>query len=87
MYAIKNNDNHETCHLDFNFQLDYASHDKYFVEFAPTTILNKKNFAYVESNKISMLVDHEKNALCDSYIVEFIHFYLLFLCVHMIRIL
>ena len=24
MYAIKNNDNHETCHLDFNFQLDYA---------------------------------------------------------------
>ena len=30
-------------------------------------------FSYVESNKISMLVDHEKNALCDSYIVEFIH--------------
>ena len=24
MYAIKNNDNHETFHLDFNFQLDYA---------------------------------------------------------------
>ena len=23
--------------------------------------------------KISMLVDHEKNALCDGYIVEFIH--------------
>ena len=67
-YAIKNNDNHETCHLDFNFQ----SHDSYFLEFAPT-IPNGKNFAYVESNKISMLVDHEKNALCDSYIVEFIH--------------
>src|SRR3989337_1664938 len=33
MYAIKNNDNHETCHHDFNFQ----SHDSYFVEFAPTT--------------------------------------------------
>ena len=64
MYAIKNNNNHETCHLDFNFQLDYASHDSYFVEFAPTTILEKK-FAYVESNKNSMLVDHEKNALCD----------------------
>ena len=27
----------------------------------------------MESNKISILVDHEKNALCDSYIVEFIH--------------
>ena len=24
MYVIKNNDNHETCHHDFNFQLDYA---------------------------------------------------------------
>ena len=70
MYAIKNNYNHETCHLDFNFQLYYASHDSYFVEFAPTTIHEKK-FAYVERN--SMLVDHEKNALCDGYIVEFIH--------------
>jgi len=50
MYAIKNNVNHETCHHDFNFQLDYASHDSYFVEFAPT-IPNEKNFAYVESSK------------------------------------
>jgi len=37
------------------------------------TIPNEKNFAYVESSKISMLVDDEKNALCDGYIVEFIH--------------
>ena len=29
-YALKNNDNHETCHLDLNFQ----SHDSYFIEFA-----------------------------------------------------
>ena len=64
MYALNNNDNHETCHLDFNFQ----SHDSYFVEFAPTTI-DEKKFAYVESNKIYILVDHEKNALCDRYIV------------------
>ena len=35
LYAIKNNDIHETCHHDFSFQLDYASHDNYFVEFAP----------------------------------------------------
>ena len=68
MYAIKNNCDHETCHHDFNFQ----PRDSYFVEFSPTTIHETK-FAYVESNKISMLVDHEKNALCDSYIVEFIH--------------
>ena len=35
-------------------------------------ISNEKNFAYVERRKISMLVDHEKNALCDGYIDEFI---------------
>ena len=35
--------------------------------------MNEKNFAYVVSSKISMLVDHEKNGLCDSYIFEFIH--------------
>ena len=46
MYALENNDNNETCHLDFIFQ----SHDNYFVEFAPT-IRNEKNFAYVESSK------------------------------------
>ena len=43
-----------------------------FVEFAPTTMKENK-FAYVESSKFSMLVDHENNALCDGYIVEFIH--------------
>ncbi len=72
MYAIKNKDNHETCDHDFNFQLDYASHDSYFVDFAPTTI-DKNKFAYVESSKNHMLVDHEKNAVCAGYIVEFIH--------------
>ena len=72
LYAIKNNDIHETFHHDFSFQLDYASHDNYFVEFAPT-IIHEKNFVCVESNKISMLVDHEKNALGAGYIVEFIH--------------
>ena len=46
-----NNDNNETCHHDFSFQLDYASHDSYFVEFAPTTI-DENKFAYVESNKM-----------------------------------
>ena len=43
------------------------------VSYDTPTVPNEKNFAYVESNKISMLVDHEKNALCDGYIVEFIH--------------
>ena len=52
-YDIKNNDNHETCHYDFNVELSHVnqvSHDSYFVEFAPT-IMNEKKFAYVESNK------------------------------------
>ena len=53
--------------------LIFHSHDSYFVEFAPTTI-DEKKFAYVESNKFSMLLCHEKNALCDGYIVEFIHY-------------
>ena len=68
MYDMLNNDNHETFHHDFNIQ----SHDSYFIEFAPT-IMNDKKIGYVESNKISMFVDHENNALCDSYIVECIH--------------
>ena len=54
------------------FNWIYASHDSYFVEFAPTTIHEKK-FAYVESSKFSLLEDHEKNALDAGYIVEFIH--------------
>ena len=46
------------------------SYDSYFVEFAPNTI---DDFAYLGSNKFSMLVDHNKKVLCDTYIVEFIH--------------
>src|SRR3989337_580992 len=36
MYVIKSNDNHETCHHDFNVQFDHAnqvSHASYFIEF------------------------------------------------------
>ena len=39
------------------------------VSYDTLTISNEKKFAYVESNKNSMLVDHEKNALSDGYIV------------------
>src|SRR5215204_1738316 len=51
--------------------LDENNNDSYFVEFAPTTT-NKIDYAYVESNNF-MHVAHDKNALCDSYIVEFVH--------------
>ena len=40
--------------------------------FTPT-ITNEKDFAYVESDNNFMLVDHDKNVLCDVYIVESIH--------------
>ena len=43
------------------------------VSYDTPTIPNEKNLAYVDSNKNSMLVDHEKNALGVGYIVEFIH--------------
>src|SRR4051812_15082523 len=37
-------------------------------------ITKEKDFAYIESNKFSMLlVDHDKNVFRDTYIVEFIH--------------
>ena len=36
-------------------------------------IPNEENFAYMQSSKISMLVDHEKNGLCHGNIFELIH--------------
>jgi hypothetical protein len=50
---------------------DENNNDSYFVEFAPTMI-NKNDYAYVESNNYFMHVAHDKNVLCDSYIVNFI---------------
>jgi hypothetical protein len=51
---------------------DDNNNDSYFVEFAPTTI-NKNDYVYVESINSFMHVTHDKNVLCDSYIVKFIH--------------
>ena len=47
---------------------DENNNDSYFVEFAPTTI-NENDYAYVESINYFMHVAHDKNVLCDSYIV------------------
>ena len=51
---------------------DENNNDSYFVEFAPTTI-NKNDYAFVESSNYFMHVAHDKNVLCDSYIVDFIN--------------
>ena len=79
-YAINSSDSHscETCH---NYKYSPTEHHSFNVEliysvqvlYDTPTIMNENKFAYVESNKILMHVDHEKNALCDSYIVEFLH--------------
>ena len=48
------------------------NNNSYFVEFAPT-IINKNDYAYVEGINSFMHVAHDKNVLCDNYIVDFIH--------------
>ena len=58
-----------SVHYSFNVETIYSIR----VSYDTPTILNEKNLAYVESSKFSMLVDHDKNAICDGYIVEFIH--------------
>ena len=75
-YVIKTSDNYchnfeypSTEHYSFNVGTIYSIR----VSYDTPTIVNEKKFPYVESNKISMLVDHEKNVLGACYIVEFIH--------------
>jgi hypothetical protein len=46
--------------------------DSYFVEFAPTMIA-KNDYVHVGSINSFMHMDHDKNVLCDSYIVNSIH--------------
>ena len=72
MYAIKSSDDYiyKTCHdYDYPFSELYSFNVETIysiqVSYDTPTIPNKKNFAYVESSKFSMLVDHENNALCD----------------------
>ena len=79
-YAIKSSDDYiyKTCHdYDYPFYEHYSFNVETIysirVSYDTPTIPNEKNFAYVESNKIYMQVDHEKNALGAGYIVEFIH--------------
>jgi hypothetical protein len=51
---------------------DENNFDSYIVEFAPTTI-NKTDYVYVGSINSFMHMAHDKNVLCDSYIVNSIH--------------
>jgi hypothetical protein len=51
---------------------DENNNDRYFVEFAPTRII-KNDYVYVGNIDSFMHVAHDKNVLCDIYIVNFIH--------------
>ena len=79
-YAIKSSDDYiyKTRHdYDYPFSEHYSFNMEtvYSIQvfYDAPTIPNEKDFAYVESSKFSMLVDHEKNALGAGYIFEFIH--------------
>jgi len=61
----------EEIHSDDTLPLIYDYNDG-CASFTPT-ITNEIDYACVESNSAVMLMDHDNNALCDSYIVEFIH--------------
>jgi len=62
-YAIKSNDDYiKTCHdYDYPFSKHYSFNVETIysirVSYDTPTVPNEKNFAYVESTKISMLVD------------------------------
>ncbi|MCY5088377.1 hypothetical protein OV015_25465, partial [Salmonella enterica subsp. enterica serovar 1,4,[5],12:i:-] len=58
--------------FDYDYNMPPIFNDSYFVEFSPTTI-NKNDYANVGSSNNFMHETHDKNALCDSYIVEFVH--------------
>ena len=79
-YAMKKSDDYyyDTCHnYEYSFTEYYSFNVQpiYSIQFFydTPTISHEKKFSCVESSKISMLVDHEKDALCDSYNVKFLH--------------
>jgi hypothetical protein len=54
------------------FTTERTPEDSYFVEFDPTMI-TKNDYVHVGSINSFMHMAHDKNVLCDSYIVNFIH--------------
>jgi hypothetical protein len=62
----------DKIHYDYSMPPIYDDYNDGCDSFTPT-ITNKIDYACVESNDTFMHVDHDKNALCDSYIVEFIN--------------
>jgi hypothetical protein len=63
---------HTTFDIENLFGTNSKNDNSYFVEFAPTTI-NKNDYVHVGSINSLMHMAHDKNVLCDSYIVNSIH--------------
>jgi hypothetical protein len=63
---------HTPFDIENLFGTNSENDDSYFVEFSPTTI-NKNDYVYVGSINSFMHMVHDKNVLCDSYIVNSIH--------------
>ena len=75
-YVIKSSDNY--CHnfeypFTEHYSLDVGTIFSFQVSYDTPTIVDENKIAYVESNKFSIPMDHEKNALCNGYIDEYIH--------------
>src|SRR5215216_4990079 len=75
-YVIKSSYNY--CHdLEYPFTKLYSFNVETIfsirVSYDTPTIVNENKIAYMESNKFSVLLDHEKNASYDGYIDESIH--------------
>jgi hypothetical protein len=63
---------HSTFDIENLFGTNSKNDDSNFVESAPTTI-NKNDYVHVGSINYFMHMAHDKNVLCDSYIVNSIH--------------
>src|SRR3989337_2081223 len=61
MYAIKNNDIHETCHHDFNFHLDYASHDSYVLSNKFSMLVDHENNDLCDGYIVEFIHDATEN--------------------------
>src|SRR3954469_15818161 len=77
-YDIGYNYPYETCHShggitqNHPFSIQSVYHFRVLYDDPTPTIINEKNFSYVENNDTFMHMDHGKNVASDGYIVDFI---------------
>ena len=62
----------DKIHYDYTMTAIYDGYNDGCDSFT-LTVTNETAYAYVESNDTSLHVAHDKNVLCDSYIINLIH--------------